>query len=89
MADNKQNPKMPDKRLTKMEEYLYANLIWWGFLAVLAIIGFFTCGGVWDDITSGVTEYIFVILGGGFTLVSALDYVYETNIARNTSEGKK
>lgn len=89
MADSKQNPNKPEKRLSKSEEYLYANLLWWGFLVVLAVISFFTCGGVLDDVTSGVLQFIFVILGGGFTLVSILDYVYETNLARNTVEGKK
>lgn len=89
MADNKPNPKTAEKRLSKLEEYLYANLLWWGFLAVLAVISFFTCGGVWDDITSGVLEFIFVILGGGFALVSVLDYVYEANLSRNAAEGKK
>lgn len=89
MADNKQNPKTAEKRLTKFEEYFYANLFWWAFLAVLAFISYFTCGGVWDDITSGVMEFIFVILGGGFTLVSVLDYVYESTTVRNPVEGKK
>lgn len=89
MADNKQNPKVPEKRFSKFEEYLYANLLWWGFLVVLAVISFFTCGGVWDDITWGVFQFIFVILGGGFTLVSILDSVYENYFVRNTAEGKK
>lgn len=78
MAENKQNPKSPEKHLAKFEEYLYANLLFWGFLLVVAIVSFFTCGGVWDDVTSGVMEFIFVILGGGFTLVSVLDYFYES-----------
>jgi uncharacterized membrane protein len=65
------------KAVTNLEEYLYANLLLWGFLVVLAVISFFVCGAVWDDVTSGVMEFIFVILGGGFTLVSAMDYVYE------------
>lgn len=89
MADNKQAPKTPEKRLSKLEEYLYANLLWWAFLAVLAVISFFTCGGVWDDIFSGVLEFIIVILGGGFTMVSVLDYVYELTVSRNPVEGKK
>ncbi len=77
MAQDKQDSKRPEKRPTRLEEYLYVNLLFWGFLVVLAIITFFICGAVWDDVTSGVMEFIFVILGGGFSLVSAMDYVYE------------
>lgn len=72
-----------------MEEYLYANLLWWALLGILAVISFFTCGGVWDDIFSGVLEFILVILGGGFTMASVLDYVYESTVSRDAVEGKK
>ncbi len=72
-----------------MEEYLHANLLWWGFLAVLAAISYFVCGAVWDDVTSGVMEFIFVIMGGGFNLVSAMDYVYEKYYGRSPGEMKK
>lgn len=89
MANPNLPPKAPGKRLSKPEEYLYANLLFWGFLAVLAVISFFTCGGVWDDVTEGVMEFIFVIMGGGFTLVSALDYFYEKYATRPNPEGKK
>jgi uncharacterized membrane-anchored protein len=80
MADKNRKspgPVTAEKAMTNLEEYLYANLLFWGFLVVLAGISFFVCGAVWDDVTSGVMEFIFVILGGGFTLVSAMDYVYE------------
>ena len=89
MADNKKNPTIPAKRLTVVQEYLYANLLVWGFLVILAIISFFTCGGVWDDVTSGVMEFIFVILGGGFTLVSVLDYLYEKHMSEPVREEGK
>jgi hypothetical protein len=61
----------------KFKEYLFANLFFWAFLAVVAVISFFTCGGVWDSVTSGTLQFLFLILGGGFTLVSVLDWVYE------------
>jgi hypothetical protein len=61
----------------KLKEYLYANLLFWAFLVIVAVISFITCGGAWDSVTSGTLEFLFVILGGGFTLVSVLDYVYE------------
>ncbi len=88
MADNKRNPKGDERRLTKFQEYFYANLLFWGFLAVVALISFFTCGAVWDDVTSGVMEFLFVILGGGFTLVSVLDYLYENYTQQQSPEKK-
>ena len=57
--------------------YLKVNLIAWAFVLALAVAAFFICGAVWDDVTRGVMEFIFVVLGGGFTLVSFLDYTYE------------
>jgi len=72
-----------------LEEYLYANLIFWGFLAVVGIVSFFVCGGVWDDVWSGVMEFLFIIIGGGFTLVSALDCAYERYVAKSQPGEKK
>jgi type III secretory pathway component EscU len=30
-----------------------------------------------DDVTGGTLEFLFVIMGCGFTLVSVLDYLYD------------
>jgi uncharacterized membrane-anchored protein len=84
-----QGPKVEERQLTKFEEYLYANLLFWGFLVIVAVISFFTCGAVWDDVTEGVMEFLFVIMGGGFTLVSVLDYTYEKYLVNPVAEGKK
>jgi cytochrome c oxidase subunit IV len=91
MADQakSKNLRMGEAKTTVMEEYLYVNLLWWGFLAVLAAVSYFVCGAVWDDVTSGVMEFIFVILGGGFTLVSAMDYLYEKHYGPAPKEMKK
>ena len=91
MADQakSKSPRSGEAKITPLEEYLYVNLLFWSFLAVLAVISFFVCGAVWDDVTSGVTEFIFVILGGGFTLVSAMDYIYEKYYGRPSGEVKK
>ena len=82
-ARNSRELKAEQPRLTKLQEYLYANGIFWAFLAVAALVSFFTCGGVWDSVTSGTLEFLFVIIGGGFTLVSVLDYIYEKYYAGN------
>ena len=73
-------------RLNKFEEYLYANLMAWGFLAVIGAISFFTCGGAWDAATKGVMEFLFLIIGGGITLVSVMDYFYDRYSADTSGE---
>ncbi len=82
MPEKKPQPKTdssPADRNT-VREYIQANLLVWGFLVLLGIIAFFfVCGGVWDDVSEGTLEFLFVIMGGGFTLVSALDYLYDRN----------
>jgi uncharacterized membrane-anchored protein len=91
MADQAKSKslKLGEGKMTTPEEYLYVNLLWWGFLAVLAAVSYFVCGAVWDDVTSGVMEFIFVILGGGFTLVSMMDYLYEKYNSPSPSDIKK
>jgi hypothetical protein len=82
-AKQSQGPKIVKRKLTVFEEYFYANLLWWAFLAVVAVVSFFACGGVWDDVAEGVFDFILFILGGGFALVSLLDYLYEKHVAKS------
>lgn len=84
--DKKQNAKSVEPRLSKLEEYLYANLMVWGFLIIVAGISFFTCGAVWDDVTFGVMKFLFLIIGGGMALVSVLDYFYDQTMSEPTGE---
>ena len=92
MADKNKNqgPDVGEPRLTRFEEYLYANLMAWAFLAAVAAISFFTCGGVWDEVTSGVIlKFLFLIVGGGMALVSAMDYFYDRYMSDSAEEGIK
>ncbi|HTA77321.1 MAG TPA: hypothetical protein VK791_09205 [bacterium] len=73
--------KKTQNNSVSFQDYFYANLYFWGVLIVVGVISFFTCGAVWDDVTSGALEFLFVIMGGGFTFVSILDYLYEIKIA--------
>ena len=89
MADNKsknQGPQVRQEQLSPFAEYLYANLYFWGLLAVVAVISFFACGAVWDDVTSGAMEFLFIVMGGGFTFVSVLDYFYEKNLSKASNQ---
>jgi lipopolysaccharide export LptBFGC system permease protein LptF len=72
-----------------LKAYLQANLAAWVFVFVLAVAAFFICGAVWDDVTTGVLEFIFVVLGGGFTLVSLLDFFYEKSMGPGGREDRK
>jgi uncharacterized membrane-anchored protein len=88
MADSKMVKKTENNPVS-FQEYFYANLFFWGVLVIVGIISFFTCGAVWDDVTSGALEFLFVIMGGGFTFVSVLDYFYEIKIASPSKEAVK
>ncbi len=90
MADKKnQGPKIAEPRLSMFQEYLYVYLLFWVFISVVAFISFFTCGGVWDDVTSGIMEFLFVIVGGGFTVVAVIDYFYEKQMGQTRPEGQR
>lgn len=73
--DSTPSPTATDKNTAR--EYIQANLLVWGFLVILGLLSFFICGGVMDDVTEGTLEFLFVIMGCGFTLVSILDYLYD------------
>ena len=70
-------------------EYIQANLLVWGFLAILGVVAFFICGGVMDDVTEGTLEFLFVIMGCGFTLVSILDYLYDRYTSSHSKAEEK
>lgn len=77
MSDNKQGPKAAAPQYSKLQTYLYANLLFWGFLLLVGVVAFFVCGRVWDSVTADTLEFLFMLIGGGFTLVSVMDYIYE------------
>jgi len=56
---------------------LQANLVFWAILLLAGIMAFFVCGAVWDDAVKGLLTFLFLVLGGGFTLVSVMDHLYE------------
>ncbi len=66
-----------EKEEFTLKDYFYINLIFWAFLFVLAILVFFTTGGQWDPVMKNVFTFIFLVFGGGFTVVSIFDYIYE------------
>jgi cytochrome c oxidase subunit IV len=80
-------PAAPDQHTVR--EYIQANLLVWGFLAILGVVSFFICGGVMDDVTEGTLEFLFVIVGCGFTLVSILDYLYDRYAGSHTKAEEK
>jgi len=78
MPGNPPNPKYPlGNAPSRTAQYLYANLLWYGFLGVVAFLTYLACGRIWDDVISDTVRYLFLVLGGGFSLVSVLDALYE------------
>jgi hypothetical protein len=79
--NKRSEPKALDSKPTALQETFYANLLFWAFLAVLAILTYAFTGAVWDDIMIQTIKFIFLVFGGGFTLVSVLDLLYDRYVA--------
>ena len=88
------NPKDPKQKMkgpqpvqvpvSKFQEYLYVNLIFWGFLVVLCIAVYVDCVvsgvvkfGEIDEVIKQVFMFILLVFGGGFTAVSIFDAMYD------------
>ncbi len=70
---------------TRLMQYVYANVLWYLFLGIVVLLTFLASGRVWDDVMREAAKFLFLILGGGFTLVSLLDSLYEKRF--ESSEG--
>lgn len=85
--DNKQKQKGPQPiqvPVSKVQEYVYVNLIFWGFLIVLCAVVYIDCVvsgvvkfGEIDEVIKQVFQFILFVFGGGFTAVSIFDYLYD------------
>lgn len=84
MADKNKGPKVPEKEMTPFQETFWANVMFWGFLAILAVLTYVITGGVWDDVMKQTMKFIFLVVGGGFTLVSVLDALYDRYVSTET-----
>lgn len=77
----------PDsKQVSLFREYLYANVWFFLFLAAAALAAFFLCGAVWDDVFKQTVRFLFLVLGGGFVLVSVLDWLYDRHLVGDGEE---
>jgi hypothetical protein len=63
--------------LTPLQVTLRANLLFWSVLILTGVLAFLVCGAVWDDAVKGLEKFLFLVLGGVFTLVSVMDHFYE------------
>ena len=63
---------------SRFRTYLYVNLIFWAFLAAIAVAVYISTGAQWDGIMTSVMKFHFLIVGGGFTLVSLFDALYDS-----------
>jgi len=86
--DSKQKAKGPQPirpQSSKFEEYLYVNLIFWGFLVLLCVAVYVDCavsgvikfGDAPDEVMSQVFKFILLVFGLGFTAVSIFDALYD------------
>jgi hypothetical protein len=84
MSNPNKGPKEAERPMTAFQETFWANVMVWGFLAGIALVTYVVTGGVWDDVTRQTLKFIFGIFGGGFTLVSVLDALYDKYVSTET-----
>lgn len=68
---------LQDEGLGKFKLYLYVNLLFWGMLLVVGVAVFVSTGAQWDPVMASVMKFLFLVVGGCFTLVSLFDALYE------------
>jgi len=76
-AEEKMGKNDAAQQLSPLQVTLRANLLFWGVLVLAGILAFLVCGAVWDDAVKGLEKFLFLVLGGVFTLVSVMDHFYE------------
>jgi hypothetical protein len=94
MAKNKnleQKPKAPQQGKDEytIKDYLYINLFFWLLLGAVALILLLTTGWKFDPVMQSVFAFIFLVFGGGFTLVSIFDFIYDRAAGKGTNEEKQ
>lgn len=62
---------------SRFRTYLLVNLIFWAFLVAIAVAVYISTGAQWDGVMKSVVKFLFLVVGGGFTLVSVFDALYE------------
>ena len=78
-------PKPVTAPVSKLQEYFYVNLIFWGFLVLLCIAVYIDCavsgvikfGEAPDEVMGQVFKFILLVFGVGFTAVSIFDALYD------------
>lgn len=60
-----------------LKDYVYINIGFWLFLCVVALGVFLSTGSKMDPVMQNVMAFIFLVIGGGFTLVSVFDFLYD------------
>lgn len=90
-------PKPVAVPVSKFQEYLYVNLIFWGFLVLLCIAVYVDCaisgvikfGDGPDEVMAQVFKFILLVFGLGFTAVSVFDALYDKFAGPETDEASK
>ena len=78
-AEKKMGMNDPVQQPNGFQLMLRVNLLLWGLLALAGLGFFLALGAVWDRALQGLLAYLALVLGGGFTLVSVMDYIYGTS----------
>ncbi len=82
---------------SKFMEYVYVNLMFWGFLVLLCIAVYVDCavsgvikfGDAPDEVMNQVFKFILLVFGLGFTAVSVFDALYDKYAEVESAETAK
>ena len=79
---------IPEQGLGKLKLYLYVNLLFWGMLVIVGVAVFVSTGAQWDPVMASVMKFLFLVVGGCFTLVSIFDAFYEKIFGEDEASGE-
>lgn len=77
---------------SRLADYFWANVIFFAFLFVLALVVRKSCEAPTDDapikhVLDDAFRYLLLLFGGGFLLVTLFDAAYEFFAARSGEDG--
>jgi hypothetical protein len=77
---------------SRIADYFWANVIFFAFLFVLALVVRKSCEAPGDDpavkhVLDDAFQYLLLLFGGGFLLVTLFDAAYEFFAARSAEDG--
>lgn len=84
--------KPATEKMSRFQEYFWANLVFWAFIAVLSFVVWWSCSDPNDDpavkaVLAETFKFLLWLFGAGFTLVTLFDAAYDFFAAKAEEPG--